>query len=298
MKAFVFPGQGSQKVGMGKDIVEGWKLAEEIYKTADQVLGFSLSGLSFNGPEDELGETRNTQPALLTYSYAVSEILMSRGFRPDFVAGHSLGEFSAILCAGMLTFDDALRIVRRRGELMAAADPEGRGSMAVVLGLDDEKVKAVCAEVSKTAYVEPVNFNCPGQVAISGIQEGIAAAEVALKAAGAKRVLKLAVSGAFHSKLMEKAADEFRTFLGEFRFNKPRCKVVSNVTAGLEDETDIVELLVRQMKSPVLWSDSVRFMKQSGVTSTVEVGFGSVVTGLVKKIDSGIQAQTWQEVLQ
>lgn len=297
MKAFVFPGQGSQKVGMGKDLVENYKLAEEIYKTADKVLGFSISNLSFEGGEDELTKTQNAQPAILTYSYIAAELLYEKKISPDFVAGHSLGEFSALLAAGMVHFDDAVAMVRKRGELMSVADPDGKGGMAAVLGLDDDTVRRVCAEVSKTSYVEPVNYNCPGQVVISGLKEGIDAAEPKLKEAGAKRVLKLSVSGAFHSRLMEKAAEEFGAYIEKVPFHKPRWPVISNVTAQPMDETTVRGLLVRQMKSPVLWTDSVRYMTGKGVDTFVEVGFGSVVGGLVKKIAESSTVQSWNQLL-
>jgi [acyl-carrier-protein] S-malonyltransferase len=298
MKAFLFPGQGSQKVGMGKDLIEEFQIAGEIYREADKILGVSISNLSFEGPESELTKTENTQPALLTYSYIATRILEERKILPDFTAGHSLGEFSAILAAGMLTFQEALLIVRKRGELMASADPEGKGGMAAVLGLDDEKVRAVCQEVSKVKYVEPVNFNCPGQVVISGLKEGIDLAESKLKEAGAKRVLKLSVSGAFHSQLMKKAAEEFSEFLTKFEFRKPRCKVVANATASFLDEGNVKDLLVRQMRSPVLWADSICFLKANGVTEAVEVGFGNVVSGLVRKIDESIDVKSWNQLLQ
>ncbi len=297
MRVFLFPGQGSQKLGMGKDLVEEFAAADEIYKKADEILKFSLSNMSFEGPEEELTKTQNAQPAILTYSHIAATLLFNKGLKPDFAAGHSLGEFSALLAAGMLSFEDALVVVRKRGELMAATDPEGKGGMAAVLGLEDEKVRQICWEVSKEKYVEPVNYNSPGQVVISGLKEGIDLAEPRLKEAGAKRVLKLAVSGAFHSELMVKAAEEFGRFIENIPFNKPQCKVVSNVTALFEDETNVRDLLVRQMKSPVLWSDSIRFLKKQGVTEAVEAGFGNIISGLVKKIEESIEVKSWNQLL-
>jgi len=298
MKAFLYPGQGSQKVGMGKDLVEEYSLAGEVYREADEFLGFSISNISFEGPEDVLTKTQNAQLAILIYSHIATKLLSTeKKIEPGITAGHSLGEFSAILASGMVSFKDMLKIVKKRGELMAAADPEGKGGMAAVLGLDDDKVKQVCAEISKEKYVEPVNFNSPGQVVISGLKEGIDLAEIKLKEAGAKRVLKLNVSGAFHSKLMEKAADEFGAFLGTVEFHKPKCGVIANVTADKLDEKNVRELLTLQMKRPVLWSDSVRALKKSGVNDAIEAGFGNVISGLVKKIDGSIQMVSWNQLL-
>jgi [acyl-carrier-protein] S-malonyltransferase len=298
MRAFLFPGQGSQKVGMGKDLVEEYSLAGELYREADETLGFAISNVSFEGPEDELTKTQNAQLAILTYSHIAASILAGeKKIKPDMTAGHSLGEFSAILAAGMVSFRDMLKVVKKRGELMAAADPEGKGGMAAVLGLDDALVKKICEEVSKDKYVEPVNFNSPGQVVISGLKEGIDLAEPKLKEAGAKRVLKLSVSGAFHSRLMEKAADEFGRYLASVEFKKPGCAVMANATAGALDEKNVRELLTLQMKRPVLWTDLVRNMKNAGMTEAVEVGFGNVLSGLVKKIEPSVAMVSWNQLL-
>lgn len=297
MKAFIFPGQGSQKVGMGKEFFEKTELGKKTYKFADEVLNFKLSSLCFEGPEDLLTQTENAQPAILVYNYIADQLLKENNIEPDFVAGHSLGEFSAILSSEMLKFEDVLLIVRKRGELMASADPEGKGGMAAVIGLDSNKVKEICEEISKNNYVMPVNYNSPDQVVISGYKEAIDIAENKLKEAGAKRVTKLAVSGAFHSKLMEDASLKFADVLKNYTFKKPKYKIYSNVTANLQDETNIKELLVLQMKSPVLWIDIIKNMKSSGLEETIEVGNGNILTGLVKKIDPSITTKSWSELV-
>jgi len=297
MFAFLFPGQGSQKVSMGQDLIEKYRIARKIYEEASKILGFDLLKLCLEGPENELTKTQNAQVAILTYSYIAYLLLKEKKLFAEFMAGHSLGEFSAILCSEMLDFEQALKLVRKRGELMASADPEGKGGMAAVLGLEDEKVIKICEEISKEKYVEAVNFNAPGQVVISGLKEAIDIAEVKLKEAGAKRVVKLNVSGAFHSKLMENAANEFKNYLENIKFNKPKAKVVSNVTADILDETNVRELLYRQMKSPVLWTKSVMFMKNHGVDNAIEVGYGNVISGLVAKIDPSIKISTFNQII-
>lgn len=298
MIAFVFPGQGSQKGGMAKDLIDNYEIAKEIYRRADEALGFSITGLSVDGDEADLTKTENAQPVILTYSAAVTEILKNKGIEPKVVAGHSLGEFSALYAAGMIDLEDAVKLVRKRGELMAKADPEGKGGMAAVIGLDDDVVIDICKQVSQTSYVEPVNFNSPGQVVISGLKEGIKQAIPKLDEAGAMKVVELPVSGAFHSQLMESAADEFAKFLEAVDFKAPVCKVISNVTADIEDQNNVRDLLVRQMKSPVLWVASVKKMMELGVDQVIEAGYGRVVSGLVKKIDRSLKPVSWQKAIE
>lgn len=297
MTAFVFPGQGSQKPGMGKDLCEKYPLAKKTYDEADEILGFSISELSFNGEASELTKTENAQPAIFTYSAAVTRILKAEGITPAIAAGHSLGELSAVFASGMLDFETSIRMVRKRGEIMAEEAAKGGGAMAAVLALSDDVVKSVCAEVSKTDLVEAVNFNTPGQVVISGTVDGVKIAGEKLKEAGAKRVLPLAVSGAFHSALMKGAAEKFGEYLSTIDFNPPICPVVSNVTAKAYDENGVREHLMKQLMSPVLWVESVRYLQSQGTSQITECGFGSVVSGMVKKIDSEIKILPWESLL-
>ena len=280
-----FPGQGSQFVGMGKELTEKYSLAQDIYKQANDILGFDIQKLSFEGPEVDLTNTKNAQPAILTYQYILMSLLKEKNIVPTALAGHSLGEFSALLASEMLNFEDTLKLVQKRGQLMADADPDQKGGMAVVLGLDDATVITICKEVSDTHYVEPVNFNTPGQVVISGLKEGITLASEKLSAAGAKRVLPLAVSGAFHSKLMEKASESFGEYVNQLSFNKPIYPIVSNVTAEFYDESTVKKLLPLQMKSPVQWVNTVNYLTEKGFNTGIEVNTGSVIQGMVKKIN-------------
>ncbi len=278
-----FPGQGSQFVGMGKELVEKYAIAGDIYNQANDILGFDLQKLSFEGPEADLTNTKNAQPAILVYQYILMNLLKEQNLDIKAAAGHSLGEFSALLSAEMLSFEDTLRLVQKRGQLMADADPDKKGAMAVVLGLDDDKVISVCEGVS--SYVEPVNFNTPGQVVISGLKEGIILASDKLLEAGAKRVMPLAVSGAFHSKLMESASEQFEEFVNSLEFKAPKFPVVSNVTAEFYDEKSVKKLLPLQMKSPVQWVKTIQYLSDKGFTRGLEVSNGTVIQGMVKKIN-------------
>ncbi|HZG17423.1 MAG TPA: ACP S-malonyltransferase [Candidatus Bathyarchaeia archaeon] len=286
--AFVFPGQGSQFVGMGAELVSQSAAAKEIFQQADEALGFSLSGLCFSGPEEELRLTANTQPAILTASMAVYAALkeMVPNFRPDFVAGHSLGEYSALCAAGTLSFADAVRTVRSRGQFMEEAVPAGQGAMAAVLGMDRELLHSVCQGVSQEGYpVQLANLNSPGQIVISGSAEGVRLAGEKAKENGAKRVLPLNVSGPFHSSLMEPAAQKLSAVLSGIQVADASIPVVANVIARPVDKADeIVDSLVKQVASPVLWEDSVQWMVEQGVTTFVEIGPGKVLAGLIKKI--------------
>ncbi|WP_342419961.1 ACP S-malonyltransferase [Paenibacillus sp. FSL H8-0168] len=290
--AFIFPGQGSQAVGMAKDAYEAVPAATEVFRQADERLGFALSTLIFEGPDTALKQTSNTQPALLTASIALYEAFKEKmGIHPDYVAGHSLGEYSALVASGVLAFEDAVEIVRTRGEFMEQAIPDGQGGMAAVLGADREALAALCRDITESGQlVELANINCPGQIVVSGTKEGVAAAAERVKEAGGKRAITLEVSGPFHSSLMKEAATKLSGKLGAVTFSKAQIPVVANVTAKpVREGSEIRQLLVDQVYSPVLWEDSVTWLLEQGVDTFVEFGPGSVLTGLVKKIDKTVK---------
>lgn len=289
--AFVFPGQGAQAVGMAKDVFEAVPEARAIFETGDEVLGFPLSQLVFEGPESELKQTVNTQPALLTASAAYLEALKGKGLEPDYVAGHSLGEYSALVAAGVLTYEDAVKLVRLRGRFMEEAVPGGQGAMAAVLGAEREALAELCRSISEQeGPVELANVNCPGQIVVSGSQAGVNAVVQRVKEAGGKRAIPLEVSGPFHSSLMKEAAERLAGELAKITFNAPSVPVVVNVTAlPVTDPQEIRELLVRQVYSPVLWQDSVERLIADGVDTFVEIGSGSVLAGLIRKIDKNVK---------
>ena len=288
--SFIFPGQGSQSVGMGAALAETYAVARDIFAQADEILGFRLSELCFAGPSDDLTDTRNAQPAILTTSMAALRVLQAE--RPDlaepcFVAGHSLGEYSALVAAGALDFADAVRLTRTRGELMARAGTVTPGSMAAILRLEDAQVADICAEAARSSgdVVQVANYNSPGQVVISGGEAGIAVAGELATAAGG-RVRVLAVSIASHSALMQPAADAFAEVVEATPFQTPRIPVIGNITATpLADAAAIRRELVAQLTSSVRWTDSVRFISANGATRFIEVGPGQVLTGLVKRIE-------------
>lgn len=285
--AFVFPGQGSQKVGMGHDVYEQHEQGREVFMQADRALGEPLSELIFTGPESELKLTYHTQPALLTTSIALLTVFREQGIKPDFVAGHSLGEYSALVAAGVMSFADAVRTVKARGEFMEAAVPSGEGAMAAVLGAEQEVLQQCCEEITAAGeVVQLANLNCPGQIVISGTAAGVQQVVERGKAIGARRVIPLEVSGPFHSSLMKPAAEQLAAVLAEVEMNEPQIPVVANVTARqVTDATHIRQLLAEQVYSPVQWTDSIEWMIGEGVNTFFEIGSGQVLTGLIKKID-------------
>ncbi len=286
MIAFIFPGQGSQKVGMGKALAEAFPICRETFDEADAALGDPISRVIFEGPDDRLTLTENTQPAILAVSTAACRLLESRGVRPAFVAGHSLGEYTANVAAGTFAFADALRIVRRRGQYMQEAVPVGEGAMAAILGLDAAAVAAACEEAAAGGgIVSPANLNGAGQVVIGGSRDAVARAGDCAKARGAKRVIPLNVSAPFHTALMKPAQDRLAPELRALAAANPRVPVVANVDAVPKRTAhDAIEALVQQVSSPVRWEAVVERLASEGVTTYVEVGPGTVLSGLVRKI--------------
>ncbi len=289
MIAFVFPGQGSQQVGMGKDLYESSSLAREYYDRAEEVLGFNLKEISFNGPEEELKQTRVTQPALFVHSVILDRLLKETGLQPGVVAGHSLGEYSAVVSAEALSFEEALPLVKLRGELMQHAGEIQPGTMAAILGLADDVVEAVCREASEAGVVVPANYNSPGQLVVSGSVEGVHRVMELAKEKGARRAVELVVSGAFHSPLMESALEKLKEAIENANFKAPEIPLVPNVTAkATKDPEEIKKQLIRQLVQPVRWVKSVREMIGLGVTQFYEVGSGKVLAGLIKRIDRSV----------
>ncbi|OLS42072.1 ACP S-malonyltransferase [Bacillus sp. MRMR6] len=289
--AFVFPGQGSQAVGMGKELAERYLEVKAYFEKADETLKTDLSKLIFEGPQEELTLTVNTQPALLTTSIAILSLFEKSGIKADYLAGHSLGEYTALVAAGSLTFEDGVYAVRKRGEYMERAVPNGEGSMAAVLGLDRQGLTQVTKEVTETGFpVSLANLNCPGQIVISGSKKGVESASVKAKEAGAKRVIPLEVSGPFHSSLMKPAADELRTVLDGLEMKNASIPVIANVSAEpMSEALEIKENLIEQLYSPVLWEDSVLKMIDLGVDTFIEIGPGKVLAGLVKKVNRTVR---------
>lgn len=285
--AFVFPGQGAQTVGMGKDAYEAFESARALFARSDEALGFDLTSIIFEGPEETLKGTAITQPALLTVSAALLELVKERGLKADYVAGHSLGEYSALYAAGVISFEDAVRTVRARGLFMEQAVPGGQGAMAAVLGAEREALAALCASVTADgSAVELANVNCPGQIVVSGTAEGVRIVVERGKEIGAKRVIPLEVSGPFHSSLMKPAAERLAETLAGVELKDASIPVIANVTASeVVSAGDIRGLLAEQVYSPVLWEDSVRRLIELGVDTFVEIGSGTVLAGLIKKID-------------
>ncbi|HIE5439925.1 TPA: ACP S-malonyltransferase [Serratia marcescens] len=284
--AFVFPGQGSQAVGMLAELAAQFPIVEETFGEASSALGYDLWQLVQQGPAEELNKTWQTQPALLAASVAIFRVWQQQGGKaPALMAGHSLGEYSALVCAGVLDFKAAIRLVELRGKLMQEAVPEGTGAMYAIIGLDNDAIAKACEESAQGQVVSPVNFNSPGQVVIAGNKEAVERAGAACKAAGAKRALPLPVSVPSHCALMKPAADKLAVALQDITFNAPQVPVVNNVDVRTENDPEAIRsALVRQLYSPVRWTESVEFIAAQGVTSLLEVGPGKVLTGLTKRI--------------
>lgn len=288
--AVVFPGQGSQFVGMGKDFYDKFDEVKEFYSNADKALGYSLSDIMFNGSENDLKLTQNTQPALVTMSASIWSLIKDK-VQPSFFAGHSLGEYSAVYASGGLSFEETVKAVHNRGKFMQSAVPVGAGAMSAVLGLDEDTVSKVCAGISKANFiVEPANFNCPGQVVIAGSADAVAQAGEELKTAGAKRVVPLPVSAPFHCSLMQPAKDAMAEYLNNITINDLNIPIMNNVDAAVEKTgADVKNALIRQVAGTVKWTQSVENMIAAGVTTFIEVGAGSVLTGLIKKINKAVE---------
>lgn len=295
--AFVFPGQGSQAVGMGKSLADDHQEVRELFETADRKLGFSLSELMFNGPEEKLTLTMNAQPAILAASIAALRIFEKEGIKPDFVAGHSLGEYTALTAAKALTFEDAVYVVHKRGQFMEQAVPAGEGTMAAVLGMERKHLQEVTEEVTASGEtVGLANLNCPGQIVISGTKNGVARAGELAKEKGAKRVLPLNVSGPFHSSLMKPATDQLEKVLDEVEIQDCETPLIANVDAkAVVKAEDTRKKLLEQLYSPVLWEDSVEALIEAGVDTFIEIGPGKVLSGLVKKVNRKVTTYAVQD---
>ncbi|MEX0446810.1 ACP S-malonyltransferase [Xenorhabdus sp. SGI246] len=296
--AMVFPGQGSQSLGMLADLATEFPLVEQTFAEASEVLGYDLWELVQQGPAEELNKTWKTQPALLAASVAIWRIWQEQsGQTPSMLAGHSLGEYSALVCAGVIEFQQAIKLVEFRGKLMQEAVPEGQGAMYAIIGLDNESIAKACEESAQGQIVSPVNFNSPGQVVIAGEKEAVERAGAACKAAGAKRALPLAVSVPSHCALMKSAADQLATALQSVVFNQPQFPVVNNVDVKVEESADAIrDALVRQLYNPVRWAESVEYFATQGIDKILEIGPGKVLTGLTKRIVDTISAVAVNDV--
>jgi [acyl-carrier-protein] S-malonyltransferase len=296
--AFVFPGQGSQTVGMLADLAAEHVIVAQTFAQASEVLGYDLWALVNEGPSETLNETDKTQPALLTASVAIWRAYQASGkAMPAYLAGHSLGEYSALVCAGVMEFGAAVKLVELRGQLMLQAVPAGTGAMFAIIGLDDDAIAAACIEAAQGDVVSPVNFNSPGQVVIAGEKHAVERAAALCKAAGAKMAVALPVSVPSHCALMKPAADKLALALAKMTFSTPKIRVINNVDVAMPTDADAIkDALVRQLFCPVRWSETVSFMAEQGITQLVEIGPGKVLTGLTKRINKAVSAQAVNDV--
>lgn len=287
-QAYVFPGQGAQFSGMGKDLYENNELAKSMFDKADEILGFPITKVMFSGSDEELKQTKVTQPAVFLHSVILAKVL---GVKPDGVAGHSLGEFSALVVAGALSFEDGLRLVAKRAMAMQKCCENNPGGMAAILGLEDETIEQVCQSVD--GVVVAANYNCPGQLVISGADEAVDAACVKLKEAGARRALRLPVGGAFHSPLMEAARAELEQAISEVKFNTPVCPIYQNVDAQPQSEPEVIKAnIIAQLTAPVCWTQIAKNMIADGYDNFVELGPGAVLQGLIKKVNPEVSVES------
>jgi [acyl-carrier-protein] S-malonyltransferase len=292
--AIVFPGQGSQSVGMLADLYQNYPLVQDTFNEASAALGYDLWALIANGPEEQLNETQRTQPALLTASVAVWRLWQQQGgATPAYFAGHSLGEYSALVCAGVLSLADAVKLVEKRGQYMQQAVPAGTGAMAAIIGLDDAAIAKACADAAQGEVVAPVNYNSPGQVVIAGHKAAVERAGEACKTAGAKRALPLPVSVPSHCALMRPAADQLATDLAALNFQQPAIPVVNNVDVQIASNGDAIkDALIRQLYSPVRWTETIEYFAAQGVTEVLELGAGKVLSGLIKRINKALNTSS------
>ncbi|MCP2240375.1 ACP S-malonyltransferase [Thermoanaerobacterium thermosaccharolyticum] len=294
--AFIYPGQGAQYTGMGKEIYDNFSEAREIFEEANDSLGYDIARLCFEGPDEELMKTENTQPAILTVSIALTKVLSNKGIKADVTAGLSLGEYSALVYSGVLSFKDAVKLVKKRGEYMQNAVPIGIGGMAAIIGLDNETVENICCDVKDVGIVEPANYNCPGQLSIAGEIKALEKAVEIAKAKGAKKAVMLPVSAPFHCSMLKEAGFKLKEDLKEIYTYDMSVPVITNVTADYVRIDEVKKMLVKQVSSPVLWEQSIRRMIEDEVDTFIEIGPGKTLTGFMKRIDKAKKALNFEDI--